>query len=66
VTASFAEEGTATRLTLCQEGFVTAALRHGHGRGWSSALDSCRFYLDSPQDAPADFFEGERKQFNFL
>jgi uncharacterized protein YndB with AHSA1/START domain len=37
-TVTFAEEGTKTRLTLCQTGFATTAARDGHLNGWTSCL----------------------------
>lgn len=39
ITATFAEEGSKTRMVFRQSGFETESSRDGHGEGWSEAFE---------------------------
>lgn len=45
ITLTFVQKGTATELTLRQEGLGSAANRDDHGKGWNSALNKLVIYL---------------------
>ena len=45
VTVSFAEHGTATKLTLHQTGFESVAARDSHRDGWTSCIQRFADYL---------------------
>jgi uncharacterized protein YndB with AHSA1/START domain len=44
-TVTFADEGTGTRLTLCQTGFDRTAARDSHIAGWTSCLQRFADYV---------------------